>query len=72
MAARARAALDGRPEVGIEDIRAPAAAVLRYRIVLNYTAESQGQTTQTVIEKLIDASHCTPLRRGSCRGWREC
>jgi len=54
MAARARAALDGRPEVGIEDIRAMAAAVLRHRIVLNYTAESQGQTTQTVIEKLID------------------
>jgi len=53
-ASRARAALDGRPEVGVEDIRAMAAAVLRHRIVLNYTAESQGQTTQTVIEKLLE------------------
>src|SRR5450432_782631 len=41
MAARARAALDGRPEVGIEDIKAMAGAVLHHRIVLNYNAESQ-------------------------------
>jgi MoxR-like ATPase len=53
MASRARAALDGRPEVSIDDIRAMAAAVLRHRMVLNYTAESQGQTTETVVKKLI-------------------
>jgi MoxR-like ATPase len=54
MAARARAALDGRPEVAIEDIHAMATSVLRHRLVLNYNAESQGQTTETVIKKLID------------------
>jgi MoxR-like ATPase len=54
MAARARAALDGRPEVGVVDIAAMAPAVLRHRMVLNYTAESQGQTTQTVVQKLLD------------------
>ena len=54
MAARARAALDGRPEVGIEDIRAMAAAVLRHRMVLNYTAESIGQTTETVVKRLVE------------------
>ena len=47
MAARARAALDGRPEVAIEDIQAMADRVLRHRMVLNYNAESQGQTPET-------------------------
>ena len=55
MAARARAALDGRPEVGIDDIRAMTPAVLRHRIVLNYTAESLGQTSASVIQKLLDS-----------------
>ncbi|HEX3358359.1 MAG TPA: MoxR family ATPase [Tepidisphaeraceae bacterium] len=54
LCARAKAALDGRPEVDIEDIKAMAAPVLRHRMVLNYNAESQGQTPETVIKKLID------------------
>jgi MoxR-like ATPase len=53
--AQARAALDGRPEVGVEDIKALAVAVLRHRIVLNYNAEAAGQTAETVIRKLVDA-----------------
>ncbi|MCL2647489.1 MAG: MoxR family ATPase [Phycisphaerales bacterium] len=52
--AQARAALDGRPEVDIADIKAMATAVLRHRIVLNYNAEAQGQTAETVIRRLID------------------
>ncbi len=62
MAARARAALDGRPEVGIDDIRAMAAAVLRHRMVLNYTAESLGETTETVVKRLVET---LPLHEGS-------
>ena len=54
-AAQARAALDGRPEVEVDDIRAMSIAVLRHRLVLNYNAESQGQTTETVIKKLIES-----------------
>jgi MoxR-like ATPase len=54
MAARARAALDGRPEVDVDDLRAMATAVLRHRMVLNYNAESQGQTSETVIKRLIE------------------
>ena len=54
MAARARAALDGRPEVDVEDVSALAAPVLRHRLVLNYNAESQGQTPETVIAKLLE------------------
>jgi MoxR-like ATPase len=62
MASRARAALDGRPEVTVEDIRSMAAAVLRHRIVLNYTAESKGQTTETVVKKLLET---LPLHDGA-------
>jgi len=54
MASRAKAALDGRPEVDIDDLKSLATAVLRHRMVLNYNAESQGQTAETVIEKLIE------------------
>ena len=60
VAAQARAALDGRPQVEVDDVRALAAPVLRHRLVLNYNAESQGQTPDTVIKKLLDA---IPLRR---------
>jgi MoxR-like ATPase len=62
MASRARAALDGRPEVAIDDIRAMAAAVLRHRIVLNYTAESLGETTETVVRRLLET---LPLHEGA-------
>jgi MoxR-like ATPase len=54
MAARARAALDGRPEVDIDDIKAMATAVLRHRVVLNYNAESLGETSETVIKRLME------------------
>jgi MoxR-like ATPase len=60
-AAQARAALDGRPEVDVDDIKALAAPVLRHRMVLNYNAEAQGQTPETVIKKLIET---TPAHEG--------
>jgi MoxR-like ATPase len=59
-AAQARAALDGRPEVEIADIKAMATAVLRHRIVLNYNAEAQGQTTESVIKKLVESIPLDP------------
>jgi MoxR-like ATPase len=52
--AKARAALDGRPEVDISDLKAMAKPVLRHRIVLNYNAEAQGETPDSVIEKLVN------------------
>jgi MoxR-like ATPase len=54
-AAQARAALDGRPEVEVQDVHALAAPVLRHRLVLNYNAESAGQTPDSVVAKLIEA-----------------
>ena len=59
MAGKARAALDGRPEVSIDDIRAVAKPVLRHRIILSYTAEAEGQTPDSVIERLVEE---TPVK----------
>ena len=64
MCAAPRAALDGRPEVDVEDIKAMAAPVLRHRIVLNYNAESQGQTPETVIKKLVENIPLARIRKG--------
>ncbi len=61
LAAKARAALYGRPEVDIEDIRAMAVPVLRHRVVLSYNAEAEGQTPDTIIQKLLET---VPLHSG--------
>jgi MoxR-like ATPase len=53
MAAKARAALDGRTSVTIEDIRAVALPVLRHRLVTTYSAQSEGQTPDSIIEALL-------------------
>jgi len=54
LAAKARAALYGRPEVEVPDIQHVATAVMRHRLVLNYNAEAAGQTVDSVIAKLVE------------------
>ncbi len=61
LAAKARAALYGRSEVSAEDIQAMAAAVLRHRVVLSYNAEADGQTPDSLIRRILDA---TPVYGG--------
>jgi MoxR-like ATPase len=56
LGAKARALVHGRPHVAIEDITALAKPVLRHRIVVNFAAESDGVTTDQVIEKLLDVT----------------
>lgn len=58
---KARALLKGRTYVAAEDLQALAGPVLRHRIVTNFSAESEGITTDTVIQKLIEA---TPSKEG--------
>ncbi len=55
LAAKARAALDGRPAVELSDLRALAHAALRHRVVLNYNAQAAGQTPDTVIDRLLQS-----------------
>jgi MoxR-like ATPase len=55
LAGKARAALRGRCHVSIEDIKALSLPVLRHRIIPNFAARSAGETSDTLIAKLIDA-----------------
>jgi MoxR-like ATPase len=54
MAAKATAAMEGRPAVERADVRRCAAAVLRHRLVLSFAAESEGITADTVVERLVE------------------
>ncbi|MBI4512653.1 MAG: MoxR family ATPase [Gemmatimonadetes bacterium] len=56
LAAKARAALDGRPAPNYEDVRAAAVPVLRHRIITNFQAEAEGETAETVVRRLIHES----------------
>jgi MoxR-like ATPase len=51
---KARALLDGRPHVSTDDIRFVAKPVLRHRLVLNFTAESENVTTDDVVDQLLE------------------
>ena len=55
LGAKARAALDGRPHVSIEDVRSVAMPVLRHRIITNFHAESEGIKPETIVERLLKA-----------------
>jgi MoxR-like ATPase len=51
---KARALLYGRVHVQTEDIQSLAHPVLRHRILTNFTAASEGITSDTVVKKLIE------------------
>ena len=53
LAGKARAILHGRFHVAVEDIQAVALPVLRHRIIPNFTAQSEGLTTDDIIAKLL-------------------
>jgi len=54
LAGKARAILRGRYHVAIEDIQAVAAPVLRHRIIPNFAAQSEGLTTDDIVDKLLE------------------
>jgi MoxR-like ATPase len=56
LGAKARALLQGRAHVGVEDIQALVAPVLRHRILLNYRAEAEGIRVEEVIRRLVAAA----------------
>src|SRR5262249_18434121 len=53
---KARALLYGRAHVQTEDIQVLAFPVLRHRILTSFTAASEGVTSDTVIQKLLEAT----------------
>ncbi|MCK6487714.1 MAG: MoxR family ATPase, partial [Planctomycetes bacterium] len=54
LAAKARATLHGRAYVGLDDVRAVAAPVLRHRLQPGYEAEAQGMGREAIIAKLLE------------------
>ncbi len=61
LGAKARALLQGRAHVTVEDINALALPVLRHRILLNYRAEAEGIRVDEVIRRLLGAT-TAPVR----------
>jgi MoxR-like ATPase len=56
LGAKARALLKSRAHVSLEDIQVLAEPALRHRILLNYRAEAEGVTVESVIRRLIDSA----------------
>ena len=53
LGAKARAVLQGRINVGCDDVRDLALPVLRHRIFTNFAADSEGMSTDNLINKLV-------------------
>ena len=62
LAAKARAALAGRPSVAVDDIRAVAHPVLRHRVIINYNAQAAGESSDSIITRLLED---IPVRKGA-------
>jgi MoxR-like ATPase len=54
LAGKARALLNGRYAVAIEDVQALAVPVLRHRMIPNFHAEAEGITSDSVIQRLLE------------------
>ncbi|HTU24961.1 MAG TPA: MoxR family ATPase [Pirellulales bacterium] len=53
LGAKARALLDGRPHVSLDDVRGLAKPVLRHRIVTSFAAESENISSDDVVDQLV-------------------
>jgi MoxR-like ATPase len=54
LAAKTRAALDGRATPEIEDVRASALPVLRHRLVTSFNAEADGVKVEELVSRMLD------------------
>ena len=55
LGAKARALTSGRYHVSFEDIRALAYPVLRHRVLTNFHAQSEGVTSDTLVDRLLES-----------------
>jgi MoxR-like ATPase len=60
LGAKALALTSGRYHVSFDDIRKLAHPVLRHRIIINFHAQSEGVTTDDIVERLLEV---VPLPR---------
>jgi MoxR-like ATPase len=54
LGAKARALTNGRYHVSFDDIRAMAHPVLRHRVLVNFRAESEGISTDSIVDELLE------------------
>ena len=52
---RVLALMRGRLHLSVEDVLAVASAVIRHRIILNFDAHADGETTETILRKIFDS-----------------
>ena len=55
LGAKARAITSGRYHVNFDDIRALAHPVMRHRVLTNFHAQSEGITSDTLVDRLLEA-----------------
>jgi MoxR-like ATPase len=55
LAAKSRALTSGRYHVTFDDIRALAHPVMRHRVLINFHAQSEGMTSDMVVDKLLES-----------------
>jgi len=58
---KARAVMQGRKHVSVDDIRALAHSVLRHRILTNYAAEAEGYDPDRIIDHLLESIPGHPI-----------
>jgi MoxR-like ATPase len=51
---RVLAAMRGRLHLSIDDVLAVAPSVLRHRIILNFDAHADGESTETILSKIFE------------------
>jgi MoxR-like ATPase len=55
LGAKAKALTSGRYHVSFDDIRAMAHPVLRHRVLTNFHAQSEGISTDTLVDRLLES-----------------
>ncbi|HMJ60627.1 MAG TPA: hypothetical protein VK493_02650, partial [Bryobacteraceae bacterium] len=50
---RVTALMRGRMHLSIDDVAAVAPSVLRHRIILNFDAHADGESTESILEKIL-------------------
>jgi MoxR-like ATPase len=53
LGAKAKALTEGRYHVSFDDVKANAHAVMRHRVLTNFRAESEGVTSDALIDELL-------------------
>jgi MoxR-like ATPase len=63
--------MDGRFSVSLDDVRKAAIPVLRHRISTNFQAQAEGQTTESLIKRLLAEVKEPEVAKYDRRGGRD-